>query len=74
MISCLCLNHEDAFLSVDARYGDLSQDLRNLTGDLSETAKDSKTTGIKADMELQLGDVAQGHAEAEQDPRSACGL
>ena len=33
---------EDAFLSVDTRYGDLSQDLRNLTGDLSETARTAK--------------------------------
>ena len=62
---------EDAFLSVDARYGDLSQDLRNLTGDLSETARESKTTfaALKADMELQLGDVAQAMRKLNQDSR-----
>ena len=62
---------ENAFLSVDTQYGDLSQDLRNLTADLSDTAKDSKTTfaQLKVDMELQLGDVAQAMRKLNQDSR-----
>ena len=62
---------EEAFLSVDTQYGDLSANLRSLTGDLSETARDSKTTfaALKTDMELQLGDVAQALRKLNQDSR-----
>ncbi len=62
---------EDAFLSVDTQYGDLSANLRNLTNDLSDTARESKTTfaALKTDMELQLGDVAQAMRKLNQDSR-----
>ena len=62
---------EVAFLSVDAKYATLSQDLRTMTQELSESALESKTafSALRADMEVQLGDVAQSMRKLNQDSR-----